>query len=127
MKRAILTAAFLLVSTAAYAQTPVLGTEQLTWNQGAASLAIAQAYEYKVYVDGAATGAVLVPVTCAGGASPFVCSTPFPPSTPGNHQFEVSATFVSGAVRAESLKSAPLPFVLIVAPTAPTNLRITGD
>lgn len=127
MKRAILTVVVLLVCAApAFAQTPVLGTERLTWDQPAATLAVAQAFEYRVYIDAAATGTV-VAASCAGTASPFVCSTPFPAATPGVHNtpgIQVTATSISGTVRAESLKSTALPFVLVVAPLAPTNVRV---
>lgn len=127
LKRLLLIAAVSLFPALASAQTPVVGNERLTWNQGAPTLATAQAYEYRAYIDGGA--GVVVPTTCTGTASPFVCSTPFPASTPGVHNtpgIEVTATLVSGTVRAESLRSAPLPFILLVAPIAPANLRIAG-
>lgn len=125
IKRLFLFAALCLFSTAAYAQTPVLGNERLTWDQAGTSLPAVQAFEYKVYIDDAVTGTVVTPVTCIGATSPFVCTTPFPASTPGSHTVSVTASAVVNTTRVESLKSAPLPFVLVVAPTAPANVRIS--
>lgn len=125
IKRLFLLASFALLPTALFAQTPVLGNERLSWDQAGTSLPAVQAYEYKVYIDAAVSGTVVTPVTCAGTASPFVCSTAFPASTPGNHTVSVTAAAIVNTTRVESLKSTALPFVLVVAPTAPANVRIS--
>lgn len=113
----------LLFSCTAHAQTPVVGTERLQFDQAAPDLATAQAYVYRLVIDGVRQ-AVPVTVTCAGSVSPFACTTPFPALTPGDHTIALTAAVVVNGVEAESLPSVALPVRLVVAPNPPQNLRI---
>lgn len=112
------------LSSTAHAQTSVIPGDKLAWDQQAADLATAQAATYKLYADGAATGTVLTPVTCADQtpvlAGNFTCSTPFPAFTPTVlHSVKVTAGNAAG----ESLQSTPFSFRFVVVPSVPTNLR----
>ena len=95
---------------------------KLGWDQDAIDLATAQAYTYRTYADGSASGVVLTGVTCAATATAqvFFCQLPFPAFTPGAHALQVSATNVAG----ESLKSTPLNFTFVIIPATPRNLRV---
>lgn len=128
MKRIILAAlmcALLGFTAVASAQTPVTTASKIAWDQQAPSLAEAQAYAYKYYADGAATGVALTGVVCTsitaptGGVVPQ-CEAPFPAFTPGSHSLALTAANDAG----ESVKSAPISFVVVVIPAAPNNLRI---
>jgi hypothetical protein len=83
---------------------PPRGISRLSWSQAASSLATAQGYRFLLFVDGARNA--LDNVTCAGGSSPFECSTPLPSLTSGRHLLELSA--LDPATGAESGRSAPL-------------------
>ena len=112
-------AAAVLWAGAAGAQ-PATGTSQLAWDQANATVTEAQAFTYRVYSDGGATGAMLVSVTCVAGPSSTICSAPFPAFTPGPHTLQLTAANAAG----ESAKSAVLSFTFVVVPSAPGNPRI---
>ena len=115
---------FLLMPVSLTAQTPSLAGDQLGFDQPAATLAAAQAYVYRAYLDGGTTPWVLT-VTCAGAVSPFVCSGPFPPLTTGTHTVQLTAAVVLPDGRsAESAKSTAFSFRLFAAPSSPGQLRI---
>lgn len=98
-------------------------TSRLGWDQAAPSLAEAQGFTYKVYVDAGATGTLLTAVTCAGVTSPFQCSGAFPALSAGVHSLQITAGNVNNGVPQESLKSNTLSLVFR-ALAAPTNLRL---
>lgn len=101
-------------------QQPAASVSRLAWDQAAPDLASAQGYTYRYYPDGAANGTVLGGVTCTGTIAPFICVAPFPAFTPGPHSLTLTAANLAG----ESVPSAPLSFVFVVTPAAPTNVRI---
>lgn len=112
-------AAMVMFVSCASAQT-VTSTSKLMWDQQAPDLATAQAYDYRLYPDGAATVPTpVVGVTCSGTASPFVCVVPFPAFTPGSHTEAATAANSAG----ESLKSTVFAFQFVVIPSPPQNLR----
>ena len=113
----------LLIASVAHAQTPVVGTEQLQWDQGAVSLAQAQSYSYDVQ-DGTAAPVAVSPVTCSGAASPFVCSTRLPALTTGLHALAVRARVVVNGTTLQSTFSAPLSILMMAIPAIPQNVRI---
>lgn len=116
----------LLCATSIAAQGPVgTPTSTFVFDQPAPSLATAQAYTYKLYVDGSATGQVLASVTCVAGASATVqtCTTPFPAFTPGVHSVTLTATNQAG----ESARSTAFTFTLVAVPGSPANIRIGGS
>jgi hypothetical protein len=90
-------------------------------DQTASSLAVAQGYVYRMYLDGSSTGTILAMI-CTGTASPFQCFSPFPPLTPGNHTATITTASVAGG---ESAKSASVSFTSVVlAPSPIVNIRI---
>lgn len=99
----------------------VTSASKPTWDQpGAASLAEAQAYTFKYYVDGSTTGTTAIGVTCAGTTT-ITCAGTMPTGlTAGTHTIAVSATNAAG----ESPKSNVVSFAFVVVPSAPLNLRI---
>jgi hypothetical protein len=103
-------------------QPPASANQKFAWDQVALDLAEAQGYTYKYYPDGSTTGVVFQNVTCTGAASPFVCTTPIPAFTPGNHTITITAGNVAG----ESDKSDPFAFAFVVTPGKPTRIRIGG-
>lgn len=119
-----LISAMLLWSAGAFAQTPSLPGDKLGFDQGAGTLADAQAYVYSAYIDGATTPTLLV-ATCMGTTSPFACSAPLPPLLTGTHTVALTAKVVLPDGRsAESAKSAPFSFRIFAAPNAPANIKI---
>ncbi len=113
--------ASILISSTLYAQAPpALSTSKFAWDQSAPTLADAQAYTYKYYPDGAATGIEFTGVTCSGSSSPFQCEVNIPAFTPGNHSITMTASNLAG----ESAKSAPFSFVFVVTPAIPSGIRI---
>jgi hypothetical protein len=110
---------YMMLTGAAFAQA--IPTSKLVWDQPAPDLATAQAYSYKYYPDGAATGIVIAPpITCALSGPVITCQTAFPAFTPGAHSLTLTATNAAG----EGPKSAPLNFTFVVIPAAPVNPRI---
>ena len=103
------------------AQIVATNANRFGLDQPAADLATAQAYTYRIYADGSPT-AVVVPATCSGTTSPFLCAVPVSAAklTPGAH----TVTFTAANVAGESVPSAGLTFQLVAAPVAPANLRI---
>lgn len=112
-------AVFAFVAGFAFAQTGT-SASTLAWDQAAANLAEAQAYSFKYYPAGAATGIALSGVTCSGAAAPFTCSVSYPAFTPGAHTLQLTAGNAAG----ESPKSAAFSFTFVVIPSAPANIRI---
>ena len=105
-------------------QPPVTTAQQFVWDQGASDLTTAQSYTYTLYLDGAATGAVLTPVSCVVKSPAvvglFECSSAIPAITPGAH----TATITARNIAAESAPSAALAFTFVAVPSAPQNVRI---
>lgn len=113
------------IGVALDAQTPVGAGSRYTWDQGAASLAEAQSYVYKLYKDGA-SGVVVTGVTCTAPVPPsplgtFPCSAPFAAEVPGvPHSVTLTAT---GAGTLESPPSVAYAYVYSVQTARPLNLR----
>jgi len=116
-------AGLLLASVVVSAQTAT-PSSHLTWDQGGPDLPTIQAYTFRYYADGGATGNVLAAVVCTSAGTPPVvtCTVPFPAFTPGSHTLTLTAANVAG----ESTPSAPLAFTMIVQPSSPANVRITA-
>lgn len=115
----LLSLACVLVAVPASAQTADT-SKKLTWDQpNVADASAAIALTYRHYDDANPAGATLTGVTCSGTTT-ITCQAPFPAFTPANHTIKVSAANSAG----ESLPSAPLPFVFVVVPSVPVNLRI---
>ncbi len=114
---------FLLAIALAVTQAPATGKEKIGWDQSATDLVTAQNYQADVEVDGsiAVTGTAIV---CAGSASPFVCSTPFPSMTLGKHTIRVRVVETSGGTPFYSEWSAPWDVTIRVGPPTPLNLRV---
>lgn len=123
MKRAILAIAMVLVAVPAMAQTQVVGTERVGWDQPAATLAAAQGYAYE-YVDGSAPSVPLSGVACSGTASPFVCAVRLPALTTGIHSVRVVASVTVNGTTLTSPQSAPLSLLMMAVPATPQNLRL---
>lgn len=121
-----LTFVLCLLPALAVAQTAVVGSEQIQFDQAAPDLATAQGYVYRLVIDGQRQ-ATPVAVTCQGTASPFACTVPFPPLTPGDHTLALTAAVVVNGVEAESLPSQPISVRMVVAPNPPANLRIVRE
>ena len=105
---------------AAVSAQPATGTSQLAWDQANATPTEAQAFTFRTYSDGAATGVVLTGVTCAAVGGVTVCQVAFPAFTPGPHTLQLTAANAAG----ESAKSVVLSFTFVVVPSAPGNPRI---
>lgn len=86
---------------------------RLLWNQTGETT---ENYQYKIYLDGSVTGAVLAGVVCTGEA----CSAPLPTVAAGPHTLQLSA--LNGEL--ESAKSAAVTFGI---PTAPSGLRVVSS
>jgi hypothetical protein len=116
--------AIVLSATPADAQTQVATVERIHFDQAAESLAEAQSFRYTAYFDGASTGVGLA-APCALVAAVIHCTADLPALTPGAHTLQISAARVldDGTV-AESPKTAPYAFVLVVAPAQPINVSI---
>lgn len=115
----VLALGLLLLASSAQAQTAT-PTSRLAWDQTAATLAEASSLAYEATFDGAPIAA-LSGVTCAGAASPFVCSAPLPALAAGAHAVAVQARNAVGP----SPLSAAFNFTFISSPpAAPSNLRI---
>lgn len=127
MRKLILLAALLTYASPALAQTPVVGTEHVAWDQPAASLAEAQALTYSPLIDASAAPAQLAPfagVVCSGQVSPFLCQVRLPALTTGLHQLRVvAATTVNGTVLSSN-PSAPLALLIMAIPAVPQNVRL---
>lgn len=112
---------FLSMAGSAFAQSNATSTSKLGWDQaGVASTVEAQGLTYKYYLDGSATGTTITGVTCTGVSPSVSCQATFPVTPAGSHTLTMTASNVAG----ESLKSTALPFVYVVVPSAPSNLRI---
>ena len=83
---------------------PGPSTSRLSWSQAASSLASVQSYRFALFVDG--TRSSLENVTCAGGSSPYGCSTPLPSLSSGRHVLELVS--IDQATGLESPRSEPL-------------------
>lgn len=106
----------------AVAQT-VLPIDRFEFSQAAPDLATAQSYTYQAYID--ALPPVELTATCEGTASPFVCRAPLPPHVTGPHVAAVTTAIrLPDGRLAESPRSEPYAYRIVVAPSAPTGLRI---
>ena len=125
-KRAVILALLLAAPAVAAAQTPtpVSQSHRLAWDQDGPSLAIVQAYQYFVIVDGVRTTQPILPIQCTGAATPFVCSTPFPALTPGPHDVGLHAAELVNGVLNVSPPSVPIAIAMRVTPLTPRNLRV---
>lgn len=89
------------------------------------SVADAQAYIYKLYIVGSASGVSLAGVQCTTTADPFIktCSAQVPTShsAPGL-QVDITVTDMNGVESAHSTAATVPP--LILPPSAPRNLRL---
>lgn len=94
-------------------------TNRLQWTEAGQAPVDAQAAEYRAYVDGSTTPAVLANVTAVAAGADATCEADFPALVPGPHTLELAQ--VIGGV--ESVKSAPLDFTFVVVVT-PTNLAV---
>ena len=112
--------AVLPVSLLAQSAPNVDSNDSFAWNQTAGTLAEAQAYVYKYYLDGAVTGSVFSGVTCAGTASPFTCQVRTPTFAMGAHSIQLTA----GSATGESALSTPFSFVYGNPPLVPNNIRV---
>jgi hypothetical protein len=88
------------------------------WDQQAPSLADANGYSYKFFID-SGTDFTALQSNCTGQQSPFICSTGVPALTPGNHRVMVQASQND----MDSDMSNPLDFVVGIAPGNPSGLR----
>jgi hypothetical protein len=120
MTRVALLLACLLFAVTANAQTVVTRTSRLHWTQAAASLELAQAFEYRAYVDGVTLW--ILQATCMGSVSPFDCTAPIQPLSVGIHAIELAAVDL-----AEGPRTAPFSVEVQAAPAAPGNLGIVGE
>lgn len=120
---ALLFALLLAPIDAAHAQTS--GTISLTlgWDQAAPTLAAARQYQYHLILDGVRRTEPMLPVTCTGAVSPFVCSVPILNLSTAAHVFVLIAAELQGGALVESLPSAPLETPVTTAPATPQNLR----
>ena len=109
-----------LSAPVAFAQTAV-PTSRLAWDQVGQSVAVAQAAEYRLYLDAASSGTALAPVTCVAGisATTATCSVSWPAMTPGVHAIQLTQTIAM----TESAKSVTFSATLVLLVT-PTNVRI---
>lgn len=97
---------------------------RLAWDQEAASLADAQAYRYTAYVDGAGEG-VAVAAECSGEASPFVCVTPLPVQSLGDHTVAIAAQQLLGEdLWSGEARSEVFSFRVVDPVRAPGRLRL---
>lgn len=115
-----LLAVLFLLASVAQAQPAASANARLTWEQDGANEAEVLSYVYRYYPDFDAAGVELRDVVCAFTVSTFTCAAPFPAFTPQAHIL----TLTAGNDAGESLKSEPFPFVFIVLPAQPRNLRI---
>jgi len=110
----------LLIPIAINAQNAT-GASKFAWDQVALDLATANSYTYKYYPDGSLTGTTFTGVVCTNSSpSTLSCVVNIPAFTPGNHTVQITASNVAG----ESAKSSPFPFVFVVVPVAPVNIRL---
>jgi hypothetical protein len=80
------------------------GGERLSWDQSAASVQDASAYQYKLYVDG--RPATFDDIRCGAGSGSalYLCSGRLPSMSTGSHVLELSASMRG----VESTRSSPL-------------------
>lgn len=104
----------------AQAQTATaLPSDSFAWTI-AEGLTAAQRYTYTLELDGALRAGP-VSVTCGLNGTDARCVTPIPALTPGQHTVRVRATDILDGRAIDSDFSAPLSFVLIVKPQAPST------
>ena len=109
-------------------QAPSSVTLTAQWDQTAGTLAEARGYVYRYYVDGAAAGAVLAPVTCDEFPNPsippttFACYAPFTMTVAGPHTLTVSVELTTGERSAQSTPPAAFTVDTIGAPRPPESV-----
>jgi hypothetical protein len=109
----------LLISPIMIGAQNATSSNHFTWDQPAPDLATANSYTYKYYPD-ALAGVTFSGVVCSGAATPFSCTVLIPAFTPGSHSIQLTASNLAG----ESAKSVSFPFIFIVSPGTPANIRI---
>jgi hypothetical protein len=114
MKKILCLIVFLL-SVTLQAQPPI----SLGWDQDFATPTEAQAFIYKIYLDGATTGTILQAVLCGSVNSVTRCSAPLNVSI-GTHKLTMTAE-ENGAVSPASVE---LTFKWPATPSTPKNLQI---
>jgi hypothetical protein len=115
---------WLLLPLALQSVTPFGIYPKVGWDQAAGTLAEAQAFTYRYYLDGAASGAALSSVTCSGSASPYTCQAELRVTISGPHTLALSA---ETSPTSRSPLSPPVSFnhVPSTAPTAPESITLT--
>lgn len=113
--RKLLCLLVVLFSVSLQAQPPI----SLGWDQDFATPTEAQAFIYKIYLDGATTGTILQAVLCGSVNGVTKCSAPLNVSI-GTHKVTMTAE-ENGAV---SPMSSELTFKWPATPAAPKNLQI---
>lgn len=118
---ALLTTMLAALPLMTFAQTVGGPSSKFGFDQAALTVADANAFTYRAYLDGSAVG-VVVTTTCVASAvtSVHTCTAPIPALTPGTHTVQLTAANVAG----ESLKSAAMSFTIVAVPSAPSSLRI---
>lgn len=116
-----------LVVTLAQVVAPTLKYPTAEWDQDADTLAEAQSYVYRYYLDGATVGAAFTGVTCSGTAKPYTCRAALPVTAIGPHTVAMTAEIVSGGVSSVSVKSNVAAFdVVSDRPGAPVSVGLVG-
>lgn len=134
-KIAMFSAALVFVSVSAFAQVVTIlpittatpldpnKTYSIAWDQDGATQALAQSFQYTVYVDG--IGSVVAHICGSNFIGGVQCAAPLPALTGGNHTIEVSAADLSVPTSPlSSEKSTALPVRVVVVPRTPTNPRL---
>jgi hypothetical protein len=125
MKQFVLAVMMVGYAAVAAAQEPpvilVVGKGFVAFGQPATTLAQANSFKYRAYVD--ALPAKDIKPTCTGTATPFVCTFPLTdlvlPAT-GNHTLAITAAVVAVDGEEESDKGiAPFVLEMVARPVAP--------
>ena len=109
-----------------WAQQPTRGT--LAWDQDAPNLATAQAYEYRLEIDGHSER-LLTSVRCIGDTPAFACSAPLPEIGDGPHSLAIRATEAGNPALTSSLSNSFVAIVLngttlACSPVAPAGIPV---
>lgn len=94
-------------------QVPVLGAEQLSWDQSAPDVFELARYTYVAYVDGARR--LLADATCqpTTADTQAECLARLPAMAPGAHRLELATVFNGFGFEFESPRSAPLDLLVV--------------
>lgn len=124
MKRIFLAALLLLGMVVGASAQPSVGVaSRVSFDIAAPSLATAQGYTYRTWLDDATTGTVIT-VACTNlpqtGVFNCTSTTPVPALTLGSHTIRVNAADAVG----DGPLSTPFSFTVVAVPNAPTNVRL---